>query len=54
MKNILTIALMLAISPAFGAVAQDSVPQLTGDKKHKIEFKRTDEATKEMSSPEKS
>lgn len=48
MKNILTIALMLAISPAFGAVAQDSVPQLTGDKKHKIEFKRTDEATKEI------
>lgn len=48
MSKIHMIALILAITPAFQPHAQDTLPELTGDKGSKIEFKRTDEATREI------
>lgn len=40
--------LLLAMSQAIPGIAQDTVPQLTDDNGSKIEFKRTDAATREI------
>lgn len=48
MKNTLIIPLMLATSMIAPMFAQDTIPKLTGDDGSKIEFKRTDAATRDI------